>query len=167
MAKVTVSFEAYQEGRLPHVCLVSGESTDRVLIYVTPLGPARRPGLAGWFAEALERLAAVIDSRRPTDLLLGRVPVSPQVHASLLRSRRLWTAVAVAGVATLVLAALAGTWWAPGLAGLATVGTAVALYRRRKWRDDLPVPTLSADRTTVTLDGVHERFAQALGSSGL
>ncbi len=165
MARVNVTFEEYQEGRLPPVCVLSGERADRMVTYRTQI-PRRRGGevTPGRLLRALESLVDLLDVRRSQDLLLGRLPVSSEVYRRLRRSRQVWTAVLRVSAVTLLVAAWVGAAWSPAVAILSIVAIGLAVRGRQRWHRAQPRATLTHGGGLVTIDNVHEDFAAATRS---
>ena len=158
MAQVTVPFEAYRDGELPAVCVISGRPADARVVLRTP--PRRRPGPGG----ALDGLIDAVDVRRPTNTLLGRVPVHSIEWRQVETRRRIWNASILVGLALLVTAAWAGAAWSGPVAVTAAVLAGVGWWRRRALRLGLPAPVLIHGGSSVAIDNVHEAFAASLAA---
>ena len=162
MAKVTVSFADYQEGRLPPICVVSGRPTDdRVRFRTVVPPPSEVRAEAGGLARRLDEFVRAIDPRAPRDMLLGVIPLDAQVRRRLELRHRLWTALLVASTLSLLAAAGAGAVWSPALAVVSTVGIFVSIDRRKERDRALPVPRPTHAGAWVVLDNVHDHFASA------
>lgn len=162
MAKVTVSFADYQEGRLPPVCVVSGRPTgDRVRFRTVIRAPREGRVDGGGLARRLDDFVRAIDPRAPRDMLLGLIPLDAQVRRRLEFRHRVWTALLVASTLSLLTAAGAGAAWSPVLAVVSTVGIFVSIDRRKERDRALPVPQPTHGGAWVVLDNVHDRFASA------
>lgn len=162
MAKVTVSFADYQEGRLPPICVVSGRPTDdRVRFRTVVRPPSEARAEAGGLARRLDEFVHAIDPRASRDMLLGVIPLDAQVRRRLEFRHRLWTALLVASTLSLLAAAGAGAAWSPALAVVSTVGILVSIDRRKERDRALPVPQPTHGGAWVVLDNVHDHFASA------
>lgn len=162
MAKVTVSFADYQEGRLPSVCVVSGRPTDDRVRFRTVIRAQRQGRVdGGGLARRLDDFVRAVDPRAPRDMLLGVIPLDAQVRKRLEFRHRVWTALLVASVLSLLAAAGAGAAWSPALAVASIVGIVVSIDRRKERDRALPVPQPTHGGAWVVLDNVHDRFAAA------
>lgn len=162
MAKVTVSFGDYQEGRLPPVCVVSGRPTDDRVRFRTVVRAPRQGRIdGGGLARRLDDFVRAVDPRAPRDMLLGVIPLDAQVRRRLELRHRVWTAMLVVSTLSLLTAAGAGAGWSPALAVASIVGIFVSIDRRKERGRALPVPQPTHGGAWVVLDNVHDRFAAA------
>ena len=158
MATATVSYTDYQEGRLPPICVISGEPTTDRFTYRTVIAPS---GGSDGIVGRIETFIATVNPGAPRNMLLGRIPVDADVHASLRLRRTGWTVALVVSIAALLVAAWSATAWSPYLAVAAIVGIATSVVKRRETERALPIPELTHGGSWVTLRNVHERFAAA------
>lgn len=166
MARVTVSFSDYQEGRLPPICVISGLDTPDTFVYRTSVTPrAEGATRAGGIFGRLDRLVRAVDARAPRDLLLGVIPVDSAVRRRLQRRHRLWTAALAVGLAGLATATLAAAPWSPAVALGSAAVTALAVLRRGDRERALPRPELTHGGSRVVIANVHQRFADAVGGN--
>ncbi len=164
MARVTVSFGDYQEGRLPPICVISGRATSDQFVYRTSVSPPVEGRVeSGGMLWRLERLMRTVDPRAPRNLLRGVIPVDSAVRRRLQLRHRLWTAALVLGIVGLLSAAWGAAAWSPPLAVGSTATILLAVVRRRDWERALPHPELSHGGSLVVVGNVHERFAAAVG----
>lgn len=162
MARATVSFEDYQEGRLPPLCVISGEPSDQVLVMRTPaddptdawINPPR-------WAKALDQLVTRIDARRSRDILLGRLPVAARHIERLDRVRKQWGFAQIVAALVFVWSASAGVASSPWLVVASLVALIWTGWSRKRSRQRLPSPIL-VHASTVIIDNVHPAFASAL-----
>ena len=110
----------------------------------------------------LSQLRVIEDPRKPSDILLGRLPVDARhLQARQNREERLrfgaWGAFIL-----LVVAAVTAQPWSPLLAVASIAGLIAALAARADLRRDVPKPTLIGAGTRVHLANVHQNFADAV-----
>ena len=162
VATVNVPYQDYLKGDLPGVCIVSGAPTNDVFVYRVDVTAAGRGG-GGRLAFSIDAALAAIDVRKPRRILVGRVLLDRMVQRSLVRRRRGWTAALVVAVGALVTAAWVGAAWSSAAATIAAGAAGFAAWQRHQARRALPRPSVTHDDTRVTLDGVHPKFATAVG----
>ena len=166
MARVSVSFVDYQEGRLPPICVISGRATPDQFVYRTSVSPpVEGRTRAGGIVGRLDRLVRTVDPRAPRDLLLGVIPVDAAVRRRLQRRHRLWTTMLFLGIVGLLSAAWAAAAWSPALALGSAAAIVLAVVRRGDWDRALPHPQLSHGGSRVVIGNVHEAFAAAVGET--
>lgn len=153
-------FEAYRDGELPAVCVITGNPADAFVVLRTP--PSRRSGATG----ALDGVLDAVDVRRPREILLGRVPVDSDQWRRVERVRMNWYLVMIAAFLLLIGAAWAAAPWSVVVAGFSVPLLGYAWWRRFAVRRGLPIPTLTHGGTSVTIDNAHEAFAAAVLASG-
>lgn len=163
MAQVVVGFNDYREGRLPGVCVISGEETADFAVIRTPVRAPERPQVAnqGWAAR-IDRFVDSIDVRRPQHVLLGRLPVSARLWSRVQNALRAWRLVTVLGFLALVWSAWAGAAWSPYASVLAIAGIVAGILGRRAVARTIPRPTLIHDGRQVAISPVSETFAAAV-----
>jgi hypothetical protein len=150
-------------GRFPPVCCMTGTPADGFVPVVVPkpLGVAWLLLLAGPVGLAV--LAALYPKVRTRYVV--KLPLSQAAFDRHLRlqNQRLWCSVlgVIGVVVALVLRGLGVIALVIGLAAVTSLATAVGAHFKLPWT----VPSASADNLGrwVTLRGVHERFAAAVG----
>ncbi len=164
MARVAIDFEAYSEGRLPGICVISGQPTNDVFSYRVELPPESKEGGQdmGKLVARLETFLASVDARRPRRILLGRIPLDRHIRDRLRRTQRLWSAVLAVSIVALIAAAWAAAPWSPLVAALSIGAIAISVRKRPVWDQALPRPFVTHGGRSVTLEGVHEDFASAV-----
>lgn len=167
--KRTVSTEVFVDdyvlGRLPGICVVTGEPTgDRLASSIVVDGPSPAwwllvlLGPIGW----LVLILVMVGSRRST--LTGELPMSAIAYqAARHRDRLRWLYAATVVIALLALALAFPSFGGVGLVLLLlAVGVAAWIIAdRRSW----PQVTLDASRRWVKISGVHPAFADTVGRS--
>jgi hypothetical protein len=152
-------------GRLPPVCVMTGEPADGYAPMIVPrsLGVAwllLLVGPLGWL------LLAALYPRLHTRYEV-RVPMSDDAFDRWIteRRRRLWCSW-IGGAGLLLALAIRGLGPLAALVGLAGLFLLAVAYRAH-WRIPWLQPSLSADARGrwVTMRGVHERFAAAVERS--
>jgi hypothetical protein len=159
---VKVKLDDAMVGRLPAVCAMTGERADGYapMVVPKPLGLAWLLLLLGPFGVLL---LVVLFSRLRVRFVV-RIPMSEAAFDRwhLARVQRLWLSwLGGAGlVGAIALSWLGGLALLIALASLASLGLALRAHLRAPWLQ----PTLTADRLgrTLTMLGVHERFARAV-----
>jgi hypothetical protein len=149
-------------GSLPAVCVMTGDAADGYAPMIVP----RRLGIAWFLLLAGPIGVAVLIGLYPRlrTRYAVRIPMSAPAfdrwHTA--RARRLWCSW-LGGMG--LVAALALRWIGPlaalvALASLLLLGVALRAHWQVPWRQ----PTMSADPggRTITMAGVHERFAAAV-----
>lgn len=163
MGKVTVTFHEYQEGRLPGVCIMTGTPTATFVAFTTELiGDQTGIEQPTRLSAAVERALNAIDTRRPRNLLLGRIPIAPEQHSALTRNRQISQAVWIGALIVVVVAASARWAWSPAAVAAAILAMAASARQHRTLRRRLPRPSLIHDGTRVVLDNVHDAFIAAV-----
>lgn len=170
MARVTVFVDDAVLGRVPHVCVRTGQAADRWALLDERVGGPGWGNLLLLFLGPIGWVVYLLTSGG-SETLTVRVPITGEVAArwgSLRRWRMLgWAAVIVAVVALVVPLQADGFRLAQvlvmvlGGAGLATV----AVTSWRLWSDSVGV-ALDASRRWVTLTGVSQAFADAAAATG-
>jgi hypothetical protein len=151
-------------GSLPPVCVMTGDAADGYAPMIVP----RRLGIAWLLLLAGPIGVAVLIGLYPRlrTRYAVRVPTSEPAferwHSA--RARRLWCSW-LGGMG--LVAAFALRWIGPlaalvALASLLLIGAALRAHWQVPWRQ----PTMSADPggRTITMAGVHERFATAVAN---
>ncbi len=163
MAQVTVTFDDYQSGSLPDICVFTGEPTsDRMVMRTrsTERDPAMKP--PGPILGFLAQVTLFENPRAPRNLLLGKLPVDADHLLARQRRERGLRIGAWASLLLLVLAAVSAQPWSPILAVASIASIIVAFIRRIELRRSVPTPTLVGGGTRVHLANVHERFAESV-----
>jgi hypothetical protein len=155
----TLTLEAYIEGTVPDVCVVSGQPTAARVRHVTEVLPAGR----------LERVMHRVEQRLVTrrhhgrvTVVRGLVPVHPDVSRSLAVRRRMATAGVWVGLIALVAVAWSATSWAPVAAAALLAATGASVWLRIATARRMPAVTVDEDRAIVRLRRVHPDFVAAL-----
>ncbi|HEX7094632.1 MAG TPA: hypothetical protein VF183_02030 [Acidimicrobiales bacterium] len=162
---VTVPLDDARVGRLPRVCVTTGERADGYAPMIVPrrLGVAWLLLLAGPIGVAV--LVALYPRLRTRDVV--RIPMSAGAFDrwQTERLRRLWCGwLGAMGIpVAFALRALGPLALVVALASAVLLATALRAHWRIPWLQ----PSMSADPRGVrlTMLGVHERFAAAIGSS--